>query len=58
MLRIPAVVTAASFLLTVGAIRPAAAGANTTGGANVDQKTSVVVVVKFECKDQCPTPKR
>jgi hypothetical protein len=57
MLRIPAVVTTASFLLTVGAVGPTFAQSSTAGGAIVEQKSKVVVVIKFECKDQCPTPR-
>jgi hypothetical protein len=50
MLRIPAVLTAAFFLLTVGAVGPTFA--QSAGGVKVE-KASVVVVVKVDCKDKC-----
>jgi hypothetical protein len=64
MLRIPAVVTMASFLLAVGAIGPTSARASTVGGVNLEKKISVIVVVNpknvtiiGECKVRCPKPR-
>jgi hypothetical protein len=42
MFRIPAVLTTASFLLTVGAVGPTFAQSSTAGGVKVEQNTSVV----------------